>query len=525
MCQCSKAHHRPSWISSRRPRRGPGAGPRARLRQQVRRSCSSTPCRRRRRCRVAGGDRLRREHHRLQPGAADLVDGGRRRPRGSSPPPSAAWRAGFWPTPGRDDVAHEALVDGGRLDARRAATASRTTSAPSCGAVKSFSAPRNLPVGTRTALTMTAGTEAPRAHRAHAGAASGRGDGAGRERVAEQPLEARAHEVGSACSISRRQCGSSTVHGERAVARRARRVEARAERRTDRRPPGEVDLGGRRRLAPHELDEHTGQRRAWTANHGSASASSIIAAVRPLVLASSSPRRAELLRPAGCRSSVRAADGRRDARRRARRPRPTCAGWRWPRRAPAARGAARTRARRRHGRGRATAPLSRQAARCRRRRRDAAPARRPHARGADRRRAGPGGGAGRGRRRGHARHASRRCATTRSPGTSRPASPYDKAGALRHPGAGVALRGRIEGSYPNVVGLPVELVCRRLDRSAPARTCRGDGRRQPRPEGAIRASALPRAPIGAIMSAVMSHETAKIGADGPRPRAAFGGLF
>ena len=36
------------------------------------------------------------------------------------------------------------------------ATASRTTSAPSCGAVKSFRAPRNLPVGSRTALTMTA---------------------------------------------------------------------------------------------------------------------------------------------------------------------------------------------------------------------------------------------------------------------------------------------------------------------------------------------------------------------------------
>ena len=41
----------------------------------------------------------------------------------------------------------------GSMPARR--TASRTTSAPSCGAVKSFSAPRNLPVGVRTALTMT----------------------------------------------------------------------------------------------------------------------------------------------------------------------------------------------------------------------------------------------------------------------------------------------------------------------------------------------------------------------------------
>src|SRR4029453_11063735 len=37
--------------------------------------------------------------------------------------------------------------------ARRMASA--TTSAPSCGAVKDLSAPRNLPVGVRTALTMT----------------------------------------------------------------------------------------------------------------------------------------------------------------------------------------------------------------------------------------------------------------------------------------------------------------------------------------------------------------------------------
>src|SRR5262245_20949757 len=42
----------------------------------------------------------------------------------------------------------------GSIPARR--TASATTSAPSRGAVKSFSTPRNLPVGVRTAETMTA---------------------------------------------------------------------------------------------------------------------------------------------------------------------------------------------------------------------------------------------------------------------------------------------------------------------------------------------------------------------------------
>src|SRR5262245_28645412 len=41
----------------------------------------------------------------------------------------------------------------GSMPAR--ATASLTTSAPSCGALKSFRPPRNLPVGVRTALTMT----------------------------------------------------------------------------------------------------------------------------------------------------------------------------------------------------------------------------------------------------------------------------------------------------------------------------------------------------------------------------------
>src|SRR5690242_5127411 len=44
-------------------------------------------------------------------------------------------------------------TDAGSMPARR--TASRTTIAPSCGAVNSFRVPRNLPVGVRTAETMT----------------------------------------------------------------------------------------------------------------------------------------------------------------------------------------------------------------------------------------------------------------------------------------------------------------------------------------------------------------------------------
>ena len=57
--------------------------------------------------------------------------------------------------PRRDDVAHDAFLDDGRVDAG-ARDGSRITMAPSCGAVKGFSDPRNLPVAVRAAETMTA---------------------------------------------------------------------------------------------------------------------------------------------------------------------------------------------------------------------------------------------------------------------------------------------------------------------------------------------------------------------------------
>ena len=70
------------------------------------------------------------------------------------PPLSAACRAGAWPTPALTTLPmmHSSTA-AGSMPARR--TASRTTSAPRSVALKSFSAPRNLPVGVRTALTMT----------------------------------------------------------------------------------------------------------------------------------------------------------------------------------------------------------------------------------------------------------------------------------------------------------------------------------------------------------------------------------
>src|SRR4029453_12088792 len=70
------------------------------------------------------------------------------------PPLRAACRAGFCPRPADTTLPmmHSSTVSAS-TPARRMASA--TTSAPSCGAVKDLSAPRNLPVGVRTALTMT----------------------------------------------------------------------------------------------------------------------------------------------------------------------------------------------------------------------------------------------------------------------------------------------------------------------------------------------------------------------------------
>src|SRR5438067_12800839 len=73
---------------------------------------------------------------------------------GGRPPKIAAWRAGFCPRPAETTLPmmHSSTIAGSR-PARR--TASRTTHAPSSDAVNDFSAPRNFPVGVRTADTIT----------------------------------------------------------------------------------------------------------------------------------------------------------------------------------------------------------------------------------------------------------------------------------------------------------------------------------------------------------------------------------
>ena len=154
MWHCSNAHHRPSLIiestTSPLPMRRPSRTRGSRYGQLLIDSMppatamSMSPAR----------DALVGEHHRLQARAADLVD----RERGDVIGQAAVERR----LPRRVlaearatttlPMMHSSTI-AGSMPARR--TASATTSAPSSGAVKPLSAPRNLPVGVRTALTMT----------------------------------------------------------------------------------------------------------------------------------------------------------------------------------------------------------------------------------------------------------------------------------------------------------------------------------------------------------------------------------
>ena len=73
---------------------------------------------------------------------------------GGSPPRITACRAGLWPRPAcsTHPMMHSSIF-AGSTPARF--TASRTTRAPSCGEVYDCSEPWNLPMGVRTAETIT----------------------------------------------------------------------------------------------------------------------------------------------------------------------------------------------------------------------------------------------------------------------------------------------------------------------------------------------------------------------------------
>src|SRR5882672_4842577 len=74
---------------------------------------------------------------------------------GGRPAPRAAWRAGACPRPAETTLPMMTSSTASGVKPARA-TASFTTIEPSWGAVKPFNAPRNLPVGNRTAERITA---------------------------------------------------------------------------------------------------------------------------------------------------------------------------------------------------------------------------------------------------------------------------------------------------------------------------------------------------------------------------------
>ena len=117
MWHCSNAHHRPSLIiestSVPLPIRSPSRMRGSRYGELLIDSIppatatSMSPV----------GDALSGEHHRLQPGAADLVD----REGGDAVVEAAVERGlprGVLPVARLDDVPHDALVHEGRVDAR-----------------------------------------------------------------------------------------------------------------------------------------------------------------------------------------------------------------------------------------------------------------------------------------------------------------------------------------------------------------------------------------------------------------------
>ena len=116
MWHCSNAHHRPSLIIESTilplPMRSPSRTRGSRYGAVAHRLHAAGDGD----VDVAGRDALRGEHHRLQARAADLVD----RQRGDVIGQAAVERGlarRVLAVAGRDDVAHDAFVDGARIDA------------------------------------------------------------------------------------------------------------------------------------------------------------------------------------------------------------------------------------------------------------------------------------------------------------------------------------------------------------------------------------------------------------------------
>ena len=162
------------------------------------------------------------------------------------PPLSAACRAGFWPMPALDDVAHDAFVRRARGRCRRGARPRARRCAPSSVALKSFSAPRNLPVAVCERPDDDGFThdELVPVHwpcGARADSTISRSHHVGSEQMPEPVDEnrTRAHDLATPCGGRRRDPHDAVLPGHD---RRAR------DRRVRRRSPRERDLRRARRL-------------------------------------------------------------------------------------------------------------------------------------------------------------------------------------------------------------------------------------------------------------------------------------
>ena len=214
------------------------------------------------------------------------------------------------------------------------ATASRTTSAPSSVAVKSFSAPRNLPVGVRTAETMTDS----RMCGVSSIDASSLLD---RRRRPSRCWQLRKHR--RPCALDLLQPPASSAWTDSTPSRqfdRRRRAPARGRRRaaTRTRSSRQTPAGARTistRVRGHDVlgrgsmgvivpdDSGSGIRKIARSRHSGSAADltriPILSNRMRLILASASPRRAELLTPAGFAFDVDRRRRRRDAAGRAKR--------------------------------------------------------------------------------------------------------------------------------------------------------------------------------------------------------------
>ncbi len=197
---------------------------------------------------VSGRDPLNAEHHRPETRSAHHVDGERRDTVGKAAAERRLPR-GILANSRGHDVAHDAFVDDRRIDAG-AAHRLRDDQRAELGRGEPFSAPRNFPVGVRTALAMT-DSRTPDLDPRHGV-------------VAEQHLQACQDHSRRAGDLARPWDGGG-IHQEECPLEADRRGARR--RGTDRCVPRESDLAWRKGRAPKQFGKRAGNRMA-NGQHG-----------------------------------------------------------------------------------------------------------------------------------------------------------------------------------------------------------------------------------------------------------------